>query len=1042
MLGLLALALTLHAESLPYNPTSILRSPNSSLVYIFEPSSGSTGQAQLSALDFSETIDASTRRSAAISESLPFLQEGEPIPYTPTIDTDGNITVIAGNCSQGANGTEVWRFVPNLSHSELSGSWSRNGATTQDGGSGLDATGPNYLGNIIAFSGTVGADAANTNLYTFGGMCPYGNSTPETWITDAEYTNLILTMEPPNNDRKGYQIDVVPDRGPPISQAGASITALLPTYSMRSSDASQMQQQNFVLIGGHTQTAFINTSNVALFSLPQQSWAFVPIRQPSSGKTDLAARQSELEVSPRSGHTAILSESGDRIIVFGGWVGDVDTPAEPQLAVLDLGSGYGGSADWRWTIPPTPEKGPGLGAGIYGHGATMLPGGVMMVLGGYDIASAASRRLRQRSQITNDRMLLYNTTSNSWLDSYTPPGSVAQQSQGQIGPLQTYSQKVGLGTGLGIGAALLVSVVVFYFWYSKRLKRAREERERALISYSTEGSSLGQLDQPFLNKGGIDGRGDEAVLGRIWPTGGAAGNEDSRPEPMQHTTGLFVNVPSPTRGLRKGTANKNYQYHAAPRYDEKRLSRGIGPIHPIAEHEDEDEQDAAGGRADREGLSDAEWKLRELERVLNSDDPFKDPEPNPLRSHPVSPETEGDTICPVMTTVSRKPVPIARPLSGEQAAFNWIAEPNTQAENQHGRVSPTKSDDRTSSTLSERSQRSTASSNSICRTMSTRTGAVMAAAAAAHRLAGSRENSPTDERIQTMSTDGGRQSPSYFRTRARSSTNGSVTAGAPLSAGGDAESFRTAKSTFAQLQSEGEALLGGRPRLDLDDPYQRALAATTSTRANTLTTLSESGPPLIILPRRRQGWMGSLRRALNAVSGSERSVSLTTSSERYRDDLRSASSSPTKDRKIGSSPRRAVSDGGALLSQKRGQRDWNEKDWPPYRDDPDPGDWGEPRTSSDQREAENDWDVEGAAGKRDVQVMFTVPKARLRVVNDDMDRASLRSASESAISRNGSIKTVRREDSMKALKARPDGDNWLLPATEEEKEESEKVKAA
>ncbi|KAK0270158.1 hypothetical protein LTR35_014406 [Friedmanniomyces endolithicus] len=49
-----------------------------------------------------------------------------------------------------------------------------------------------------------------------------------------------------------------------------------------------------------------------------------------------------------------------------------------------------------------------------------------------------------------------------------------------------------------------------------------------------------------------------------------------------------------------------------------------------------------------------------------------------------------------------------------------------------------------------------------------------------------------------------------------------------------------------------------------------------------------------------------------------------------------------------------------------------------------------------EEEEEEDWDVEGAARKRDVQVMFTVPKARLRVVNADMDRASMRSASEGA----------------------------------------------
>jgi hypothetical protein len=173
----------------------------------------------------------------------------------------------------------------------------------------------------------------------------------------------------------------------------------------------------------------------------------------------------------------------------------------------------------------------------------------------------------------------------------------------------------------------------------------------------------------------------------------------------------------------------------------------------------------------------------------------------------------------------------------------------------------------------------------------------------------------------------------------------------------------------------------------------------------------------------------------------DRSFSLTSSTERYRDDPRSASSSPTKEKggQIGGAPRRAVSDGGALLQQKRGQQDWEERDWAPYRDDPD--DWGEPKPVVDKKQVEDDWDVEGAASRRDFQVMFTVPKSRLRVVNDDMDRASLRSASDSIVSRNGSLKDLRREESFKALRARFEGEHPRLPSTEEEQDDLEKEKA-
>jgi hypothetical protein len=53
----------------------------------------------------------------------------------------------------------------------------------------------------------------------------------------------------------------------------------------------------------------------------------------------------------------------------------------------------------------------------------------------------------------------------------------------------------------------------------------------------------------------------------------------------------------------------------------------------------------------------------------------------------------------------------------------------------------------------------------------------------------------------------------------------------------------------------------------------------------------------------------------------------------------------------------------------------------------DPDEWGIPRTSMDRIQAEGEWDVEGAAACRDVQMLgatFTVPKSRLRVVNADV----------------------------------------------------------
>lgn len=1040
-LSLLALGRVLHGQSLPYNPARILLASNSTTAYIFQPSSKLSGRSTLATVDISNSLSASQLSSKTISETLPF-ENGELVPYTPTIESDGSLTVLAGKCADGASGAQIWRYAPKSDDESGDYTWWQSQTSDQGLGDKSSPTGSNYLAAGIVFSDYIDGGGNVTSAFVFGGMCPTSDSTASNWQSDAAYSNSMLNLSPHNTD---FEISLVASRGPPISQAGISLTPLPPTYSTNSDGALLTQQQDFVLLGGHTQSAFVNTSQLALFSLPQQSWSFVPVQQPSNAKTDLAIRQSVQQVTPRSGHTAVLSENGNSIIVFGGWVGDVNTPAQPQLAVLKLGAGYGGSGDWSWHVPQQSGQGRLSGSGIYGHGATILPGEVMMIVGGYEISSSSSKRIKRNPMSSNSRAFFYNTTSNTWLQSYTLPASFDQQYGGTTGPLSSKSQKVGLGTGLGIGAALLTSVVAFYFWYSKRLKRAREERQRVLLTYSSDGSTVGQMEQPFLDNGGIDGRGgDEFALGRFWPTGGQAGNSCPKPPATQHATGAWVNVPSPTRGLRKGAVGKNYQYLAAPRYDDNRLSRGSGNIHPIAEHENEDEVEATSIHSDRDGLSDAEAKLREVERMLNSNDPFTDPEPDPLGSHPVS-NTEGDTLRRVPTGASRISVPSRNIVAADSETANWKVErgPNeAYFEDDAGRNSPSKSDDRTSSTLSERSQRSTASTSSITRTMSTRTGAIMAAAAVAQHQVGSQGVSPSDERSNTMSTDTGSIAPSYFRTRARSSTNGSVTPGARNILSGDGDSIITTTSNFAQLQSEGEALLGGRPAIDRDDPYQRALAAHTATVTNKRSPSGNKDQHPVIQPRQRAGLMGSLRRALNAVSITDRTLSLTSSLGQYKDEIRSASSSPTKDRpgKIGSGPRRAVSDGGALLRQKRGQSDWDEKHWPPYRDDPHADDWGEPKTSNDKREAEEDWDVEGAASNRDFQVMFTVPKSRLRVVNDDMDRASLRSASDGAVSRNGSVKNLRREDSFKALRARSDGDQPRLASTEEEQDESAKEK--
>lgn len=1021
---------SLTAADLPYNPTRILlpQQPISNYAYLIQPGSDSSNSATFSSIDLSKSIDASSPSLNTLSSSLPFLEPDGSTAYSAFLDPSGNITVLSGDCQKGADGSHLWRFHPGSSAQNGNGTWTEDTLSAQAVGSTGSMTGSNYLSAGIAYSEIVGGNLSTLSLYSFGGMCPTSGATAATWQSSANYSNLILTMAPeaaasPNVD---YQLSLISSKGPPIAEAGFTITPLSPTYSNAS--GIQTQQQDFVLVGGHTNTAFINMSQVALFSLPQESWTFLSVDQPET-----------TTVQPRSGHTAVLSEDGKTVVVFGGWVGDVNTPATPQLAVLELGSGYGGSGDWAWTVPSVTGSTGLSGTGIYGHGAAMLPGGVMMVMGGYTISGSASR-IKRSSQ--SSQTLFYNTSSSSWLSSYSvPSGSFSESASTpeEKSHLATSSQKAGLGVGLTVGVLLLIGLAVFYFWYIRRLKQRRRNRESDVQGLVSEKRSF---ENAWLPKSSLDGKEGEIPIGHA--PGGTSPSKEAFPwlpelgasawtrQPVQggrdvERTGVFVDIPSPTRGLRRASGARNYQYQAAPSSEVGQTNRASGGIHPIEEMDEEERQSMLSGtsrpgtatsrlttadaerrlKAVRE-IFDPQMKLKAVERALN--DPFADPEPNPLGSHPVSPDPE--------YTPRRIPTDAGRispsrfghdsvTLDKDQISTwvnKWSAPPGTNHENRlSGRISPTKySDDRTNSSLSDQSHRSYDSARSVARTTSTRSQAFFGASGTPYITP---QASPTEER--TFSLASGRRSPFHPLAKTRSVT---APQSRPVS---DRDTFGLANLTFAQLQTEGEALLGASA-----DPYTRAnqarqvrrppssvysQGADTIMGAEIYSAMSERRP--------RRGWMGSIRKALGT---SERSVSAAIA-EMPVDPAslhdRSTNSSPTKSyRTRPGPPHRTASESSTFLRTKRGKEDWitnNEKGaWEPYRDEPDGGDWGDAPGSppSPKRRRDEDWDVEKVAEGRDVQIMFTVPKSRLRVVNADVDRASLRSVSGSGKSRKETAK--------------------------------------
>lgn len=1098
------------ADTLPYNPTQLFLSQTDdrNLVYIFTPDSDSTTQAKLLSLDLSSDLDSSSISPTTLYPSLPFLDSASSRAYTPLLDESGNITALVGDCSTGATGAAFWRFQPSAHSQTGNGTWTQETLEPHNLGSDSQSAGANWLAAGLAFSETVGGGLEDTSMYIFGGMCPTEDATSSTWTSAANYSRLLVTMTPEDASEAptDYQLGLTSSRGPPIAEAGFGVVPLPAAYGSNSS-GTQSQQQTFLLVGGHTQTAFINMSQVALFSLPQESWTFMGIDQPS-----------EQEVEPRSGHTAVLSEDGKTVVVLGGWVGDVTTAATPQLAILELGSGYGGDGDWAWTIPDQSSVNFLAGAGLYGHGAVMLPGGIMMVYGGYSIsASSTSRMFRRASQTSSTQTLFYNVSSNTWLSTYTPSSSSSTTSgtttaqKEKSGALASSSQKAGLAVGLILGFFIILCLILFYFWYTRKLGRRRAVREsdmKQLVhpSQDLDTSYHGAHGKNEIETGhGLghngDGDGDDPYGPDLWddrdraahpwlppPTNLPGWKTDAAKAREVERTGLFVNIPSPTRGLRRSvtgrastSTSQSYNYHAAPRYEDGlvsgRLSRASGTIHPIVECEEE-------VSPIDEHASDAERKLKGIEKILTQGqaggeeqhNPFLDPE------QPVSPITEYSDGVRRVPTNSRNARPNVYRMSTRDNMLNWVSSWSAASSSgsgsgsgngiadlhSSGRLSPSKTDERTSSTLSEQSTRSGLSiSASLARTGSTHSGTVFGASGAPVI---SPETSPTRAMFggdvggvgrRTPSVQHGRRSPFFGSgpSARRSNTIANHTGygygpESPTHGGG------ANRTSFLGLQHESDTLLGASQSVRVNRTRPGYGHRHQPSDASTAELLANAGPAPAIPPRRRLGWMGSLRRALNVSVGSERSMSL----HRPGDEGvtvydRSASSSPIKNSgytglSMGGAgerlngPRRTVSDGSALLRHKRGKSDWDgdiadgERIWKPYRDSPelDAGDWGDtpvtehPNPFSDLHQPysdtpgpnedtapdkagdeDEDWDVEMEAAKRDVQVMFTVPKARLRVVNaSESDRDSIRSLSDggmsltgtSGVGRSGSVRTL------------------------------------
>ena len=1079
--GLLALLASPAFAQLPYNPARIITSLNSSLAYIFSPQPASS-QYQLSRLDISDIVDSSNPPITTIYPSLPFLSASSSNAFLPLVNDEGDISVLSGNCSAGADGAQLWRFVPDSNWHN--GTWSRLSLTSEEAG-----LGPEWLSAGMSFSPT--ASASDASLYIFGGMCPVSTSpaasTVSSWTLNADYSNNMLTISPDpllpeiSASSSPYDLSMSSSRGPPIAEAGLTITPLVPTYSNTSS-VNISQQQNFVLLGGHTQQAFINMSQVALFSLPQSSWSFLGVDSaPEGGNQDLLTRDSNSGVEPRSGHTAMLTPDGSKIIVVGGWVGDVNTPANPQLTVLNVGQGYGGSGDWTWSTPSVSSDPFHGGQGIYGHGAAVLPGGIMMITGGYSISGSglSKHRRTQNSQTANTQLLLFNMTSSSWVSSYTNPSSpnspaYTGTSPGSGGALKTSAQKAGLGAGLAMGLSAIAGVLAVWLLYSRRLrhKRALREKELRELALGADG-----FHSSSLVGGGMDGRGGTAypevrsaswgsrqerrlgtssadeypwapVSGQQKIANGDVGREGNGQWEAERT-GLLVEIPSPTRGLRKSLNARGVNGYGAgvgmsvgPPSRSGRTSSLTGGIHRIDEAEEEGSQP---GSIKRKAVPAAALSTVGG-RPSRYSDPFKDPPPPILpQKESLSDEARKQREREVKGWVDDWSVAAAamdrgeldRSLSkstGHTHTFSSLSDSHSasnSAGTRSGRGSPDKSD-RTGSNLSERSTMSTSSIQrsvfgSVSRNVSLRSSSAGyalfagAAAAMAAKVTGGGSSSAAAEQQSEAKSKTSQGQEAFKVLPRRMSSNRSASLNTDLTASSfnypkprrdRSETFATAQTSLAGLgvhPAEGEALLSGMNSRAVADERERERDSWATPPESPVKwrpgsrdgSASVSGSLGQAAGRKALGFLGSMKRALTGTGD----VAVKNIVAEFEN--RSNQSSPTKEKPEmseveGFGPKRAASASSAVfLRGKRGARDWDaDHDPPPLpdllsgsptfktrKDRFAPG--GGVRAVAPREDVGSDeeddveWDVEAAVQRRVVQVMFTVPKEKLRVVNAD-----------------------------------------------------------
>ncbi|KAK3984071.1 hypothetical protein QBC44DRAFT_253711 [Cladorrhinum sp. PSN332] len=969
----------------PYTPTTIFLPPQSDTAFIFSPSSsGPNSTVSLLSLNISSlTSSSSSSAPRTLSETLP-ISSGDA--FVPLLLPNNTLAIFSGSCSTPSSSKlHTFDFV--------SQKWikSRPGGIAVSPESDYAQTVPFRLSSGVAFSRQLEPVLSAPAMYFYGGQC--GDETySNTMLRLGSDDGMLSTVNSGGNDA-------------PVPAAGFSLTELTPASTSNRSGVVT-QSSSYLLLGGHTAGGtYVNVSTVGVWNLPGEGWEFLSVRN-GEGRVE----------GGRSGHTSVVSEDGGRVVVYGGLVGSEEGNEGVGMGVLKVGVGGEG---WEWEDLGNKGKGE---TGRYGHGAVRLPGDVMMVYGGWEVGSGSKKGKREEIKKGGLGLRFLDMGKLEWVDKYELPkgegnngggssgggkeggsgsgsgngsgtgsgsGNGSGNGNGNSGQGSSKDEAgegddgdrnkiIGLSVGLGVGLFVLALAALGFCLIRRRKIRRRAAREETLrgLALGMNGSlprGLGGDGDVMMERD--DGMGLmfpwNAATARQWYTGGddpysqgqrslGQGYESLRGGVRK--TGATVYMPPPPSpssassssmiGGRPRNARGLYTPTNVNTYDFAPLGQASRNIDPIYEEADEEEE----------------------EDLANKEN----------YHHPISPDKEdfgvgGGGDDPFLTPTTSiggnntTPVGLLPPptISQQNSAPAFLTQQDPEVQNWKSEI------DAADAVLSARIARhgSTTTAPPRLTIPPVRTKSVkLAVMESSTPPESDRSNSNLSEKSAFSFVAGGdsQYQQQQQQQQARLGTAGS--AGEESSS--SAKTFSTAKSSFPVLQAEGPGLLSslydGGPREkeeeDADYVYVAPPGSPSKSPSRRQSGIANGNPG------NRRSWFGSLRRVFSGGTNTPESSSGGSNTSLNRGGMEEDGSGGGIGGDYQGLGLGGLGTGGGLLLQRRkqGKEAWE----------------GGQRGNGGEGD-DDDWDVERAVEQRLVQIMFTVPKERLRVVNAEVECASV-----------------------------------------------------